>query len=256
MFELFVLFGVGALSSFVGGLMGLGGGFILIPLLTLQVQFGIKTAIFFSLINMFWMSLLKMFQHSEMIRVHRDLVRELGIFSISGAVVAAYVGSRTNDLLLNLLLAAILISIGFYFFKDRHNQYENDEKPLPKWWAKVGFSFSGVLGGLLGLGGGILNVPILHRVLRFNLADAAKVNFPFIFLTSAFALIVTFHQRREEIIQISPIAIIVLLLGTSMGSSMSGKVKISSKNLKSIFAALLILMGLLKIYKIYPLLIS
>jgi len=250
MIEWIAIFGAGALSSFVGSLLGLGGGFILVPILSLQLGFDMKTSIFLSLLNIFWLSIIKMFQFSDLIQSHRSLVRRLGIFSALGAGISAWIGSRASDESLNLIFGSILILVSIYFILDRRPHIQS---PIPEahplWFGRMMFLFSGGLGGLLGIGGGILNVPTLHRAFRFDMNLATKLNFPFLFISGGIALLVLFQERREEIIMISPIIILALLLGTSMGSMMSSKVKFSSQSLKVIFSSLLFVLGAIKIYK-------
>ena len=183
MIDALAIFGVGALSSFVGGLMGLGGGFLLVPLLTLQLGYDIKDAIVFSLVCLTWLGLIKMFEHRHLVQANRELVRSLSLMSILGAFLAGLLGSRVPSPQLNLIFGIVLIAVGLYFFKDRHWQAESPEgRPQATALTRGIFFLSGGMGGLLGLGGGIFNIPALHKLLRYPMTEATKLNFPFILI--------------------------------------------------------------------------
>jgi hypothetical protein len=249
MFFLISILGVGILSSFVGGLLGLGGGFLLVPLLTLQLGFDIKEAILMSLVALLWLGLVRTIQARHLVQEYRGLIRGLGGFTVIGSIISAHLGIRATSMALNILFGAILLCISVYFLWDR--DWEPKARPASNRGlviARFVFFGSGALGGLLGLGGGIFNIPVMHRFLHLPMTKATRLNFPFILISAASALAVFIVERRESVQELPLIPMIAMLVGTFIGATLSGRAKISSKNLKIIFALLLLLVGLIKLW--------
>ncbi len=247
--SLFIFFGFGALSSFVGAITGLGGGFILIPLLTIVGQLNIHDAIFFSLACILWLSVLRMHQNRELIRQNHSIIRQFAVFTLVGSALAAYVGARTPSDLLDKLFAILLLTMSAYFFWDHRNQRsEGESKLISPIWGKLILFCSGFLGGLLGIGGGVINGPTLHKVFRYPMTQATQLSFPFVFISAITALIVSINQRHEVFLNLSPLILLVLLMGTFAGSKLATKTKLSSSKVKVIFAALIGAIGLIKFF--------
>ncbi len=248
MFELIAFVGVGALASFLGGLVGLGGGFILVPLLTIQMQMDIKDAVIFSLICLTWAGLQQSFQNRHLIQNHAPLLRPLLILVAIGAAGAAVLGVKLSSDFLNNLLGVVLISLAIYMYADRH--WEAGPASGSHQPHKVSYLFflaSGSLGGLLGLGGGIFNVPVLHKMFRIPIYESTRLNFPLILISAVAALSVFYVERKEAFHALSPVHAFVLVIGTALGASMSKKIKIQGHKLKITFAVLTLAMGILKI---------
>lgn len=247
-FYLFLYFGFGALSSFIGAITGLGGGFILIPVLTMVAGLDIKDAIFLSLASILWLSILRVHQNRTVIRQYTPILRRYLWFVLAGSATAAYIGSHSSSELLNKIFVSVLICLSLYFFWDQKTDEEESSKPQPKpIWGELLLFLSGSLGGLLGIGGGIITVPTLHKIFRFPMFQAVKLSFPFAFVSTSTALLVYFSQRKEGILSISPFVLLVLLAGTYSGSQLASKVKISSSKIKLFFAIVIGLMGAIKL---------
>lgn len=241
------IFGIAFLASFVGGLLGLGGGFILVPLLTLTMNLDIKEAIILSLISLVWLGLFRTIQSRNLVHTHRDTIRPLAVMTFVGSFVATLIGARTPSYYLSLLFSVLLIGLSIFLFMNRKWEPTIDKRHSGMGVAKGIFFGSGMLGGLLGLGGGIFNVPALHRLLHYPMSEATKLNFPFILISGATAL-GTFYMTKRDLVQSLPLApVAALLVGTFLGGTMSGKAKISSHKLKSFFALILLAMGVLKL---------
>jgi len=248
-FLLIVFFGFGAMSSFAGSLTGLGGGFLLIPLLTLAAGIDIKDTIFFSLSCILWLSILRMHQNREAIRKHRTLVGRFVLFSLLGAGIAAFIGSQISSEILTKIFSCVMIILSLYLFWDHRNGADEDETPPPQrnLMAEGIFFCSGFLGGLLGIGGGIINVPVLHKLFKFPMSQATQLSFPFTFVASLTGLSVYLYERKEAVLNQSPLTLLALLMGTFAGSQLASKTKFSSGHLKLIFASLIGIIGIVEL---------
>lgn len=247
--SLFLFFGFGALSSFIGAITGLGGGFILIPLLTIIGQLDIKDAIFFSLACILWLSVLRMHHNRELIRQHQSVIRQFILFTLMGSALAAYLGARAPSELLSKIFSILLLTMSAYFFWDHRSQgSDSTAKPWSPIWGKLILFCSGSLGGLLGIGGGVINVPTLHKMFGYPMTQATQLSFPFVFVSAMTALIVYINQREEALLNLSPLILLVLLIGTFAGSKLATKTNLSTSRVKLIFAAMIGIIGLIKLF--------
>ena len=164
---LLVLIGAasGIFSGFLAGLLGIGGGVILVPLLYFSfrllfpsleesMKFAVATALATAVVASLVSSLIHKKGESILPAYLKFLIPTLLLGSISGAFLAA----RLPDELLRQLFGCLAIGIGIYFL-------------FPKLKLELGtkpnflLSFSGLIIGhlssLLGSGGGIFTLPIL-----------------------------------------------------------------------------------------------
>jgi len=249
-FGLMSFMGFGALSAYIGGLTGLGGGFLLIPLLTLVAGIDIKDAIFFSFCFMAFLSILRIVKNKELLKGKQNFVSQVAIFIMLGSGIAAWIGSKSSSFALNLIFSVLMIGASIYFLLDRHSDTKHKE-PIPHalFISKLLFLASGFMSGLLGIGGGVIYVPTLHKLQGYSMKAASQMSFPFVLVSSMTGLAVYFNQRREAIYNISPLLLFFLLLGTLLGSNLVSRTKLSTSGLKIFFAVMIGLMGFLKLAK-------
>lgn len=243
------LFLAGALSSLIGSLIGLGGGFILVPVLTMLMHFGMKDAVFFSLSAVFLLSVLQNILNKELIRAHRRMLWRLSLFAILGSVMASWIGARSDDQSLEIAFGLTLIFFGLLFVRSNGLPLEKIPKTMLEYTSMVLLFVAGIISGFFGIGGGIITVPVLHKVLRFDMNQSAKLSFFVQFFTTGSGLLVHYHSRREQISDEPISSLLILLIGSVIGFVLSRRIKVSNENLKRLFAIALIGIGVWRIYK-------
>jgi len=237
----------GWVSSLVGGIVGLGGGFILIPILTLLLGWDDKDAIFISITSIFVLALLKNHKNRALIKTHRQLLISLALFSILGSWLFTLVLNVTPSLYLARGFAILMISVGLFFLVDKNPEALVDAQKDPIWKMRFAIFFSGALSGLFGVGGGIINVPILHKIKRFDMKTAASLSFFFIFISSLSAIITQLQVRRAAIDQIPISHLVAIISGTLIGFWTNRFVPLGNHGIKRLFAILVIFVGLSKL---------
>jgi len=185
-FFLMTLIGLGV--GVFGTLVGAGGGFILIPVLVLMnpgADPDYLTTVSLSVV--FFNALSGTIAYARMRRIHY----RAGIFFAAAAIPGAILGALTVhfmprkifDIILGIFM--LVSSVYLFFSQDHERAAEKAGTPVQKseeeggrpsvppsfpFNAPVGIGLSvliGYISSLLGIGGGIIHVPVLARVLRF-----------------------------------------------------------------------------------------
>lgn len=174
----------GLLAGAFGALVGLGGGILLVPILTLVVGLPLPQAIPASLVGVVATAIGATAINLREGHAEWPLaLRVAGIAmvaAIAGAQISRYVASSMLYILFALLLLAVT---GRMMMETRVRE---PRKPRDsKWLAGVMFAGAGLTSGLLGVGGGILNVPAVHLALRRRMLTATATSSVIIAFTAA-----------------------------------------------------------------------
>jgi hypothetical protein len=227
--------------------VGLGGGFILIPILNLALGFPIKDAVFFSLCSVFFLSILQNLMNKDLIHDNRKLLIPLSLYAVVGSVVAAWIGARSSDAVLSISFGIFLVIAGMAFARSSDQLLARVPAHIRSRTSHGLMVFAGVTSGFFGIGGGIITVPVLHFLHLKNMQDSSKLSFFVQFFATGTGLLVYYHSRRDILYQLSPTILGFLLLGSLIGFILSRRVKLKDQKLKKIFAVLIVLVGLWKL---------
>lgn len=167
MLELF-LFSLllGAVAGILSGLFGLGGGVIIVPILSglfsthqFQSETVMIMAVATSLATIIPTSISSIISHHRLHNVLWEKVYRLAPSILVGAVLGAMVAHYIEGDLLRIIFIAYLLYVGFHMAIDSgSSSKKNNDTPLRDSIVGVGI---GGLSSLLGMGGGSLTVPYL-----------------------------------------------------------------------------------------------
>jgi hypothetical protein len=184
--EILYLFAMGALAGMFAGLLGIGGGIIIVPLLAVvfttqgvSVDVLMHVAIGTSLATIVVTSLSSIRSHHKHRAIEWPVVRVItvGVFvgGLLGSVIAKFIPGEALKTLFSIFM--FLIAAQMYF--------GNTAKPHRTLPGKPGLVFSGTLIGiiaaLMGVGGGSMSVPFLtwcNMNIRKAVATSAAIGFP------------------------------------------------------------------------------
>ena len=159
---------LGALAGLLGGLLGIGGGTIIVPMLVLILGLDQKKAQGTSLLCATLIALAGVIPYT----IHGNINYTNALFIIIGAIIGAIVGSgimkRTKNVILRNVFVFLLIYVGvnMIYTGINHRDLYISNMGLDNHLIFYGSLFfigmlSGILSGLLGIGGGLVMVPCM-----------------------------------------------------------------------------------------------
>jgi uncharacterized membrane protein YfcA len=146
---------IGFFAGFVGALLGLGGGVIIVPFLIILLGTDFQVAKIVSLFSMIPKCSLATYEHWKLGNIDFRMGITIGIMGVFGAVIGSGVSELVDTTVLIIFFAIFLFVSSIRFFL-KSNQ---DEKKVENKWAVPVLGLgAGFLAGLLGIGGGVLLV--------------------------------------------------------------------------------------------------
>lgn len=268
MSEIIILF-LGAISAgLLGSLTGLGGGVIIIPLLTLGFGVPMHYAIGASLISVIGTSSGAAVAFVKEGFTNMRIGMFLEIATTSGAIIGALVSGMLNPNTIGIIFASILLLTVILNLKGKPDHQEPvikgsledklklygtfpDKGVIKSYSAKNtvhGFMmmmFAGAMSGLLGIGSGALKVLAMDNMMRLPFKVSTTTS-NFMIGVTAVASSLIYFQRGE----IVPVIVAPVLIGVVVGSFIGSKTLMVSKTKKlKVFFAIVI--TILSIYMMY-----
>ncbi len=181
---------LGFAAGFLGSMIGLGGGIIVVPVLTF-LGFPPTAAASNSLFAALSNATASTISYSRQRRIDFSLGMKLGMLSIPGTVLGAVVSTDAAPDVFQMLFGFVLIASAAYIFLRK--KIETKEKTLSKQVAifTVGASFfAGIISSFFGIGGGIIFVPLMVVGMGMAMKKAAPTSQMVLFFASLSGVIV------------------------------------------------------------------
>ena len=176
---------VGLGAGTLGSMLGIGGGIIMVPALTL-LNVPPTQAASTSLIAVMSTSISSTIEYSRQKRINYGLGLEIAACAIPGGILGAVLSEYLAENTFKLYFGILLILTGLYILyrnsvlKDRHVKRRSLLLQVAVFAASFG---AGIISSLFGVGGGIIFVPATLLVLGLTMHRAAP--------TSQFTLMMT-----------------------------------------------------------------
>jgi len=259
-----MIFLIALLIGIVGAMLGIGGGVLIIPVLTLFLDVPIKTAIGASIVSVIATS------SAAVVYVRRGLVHmRLGMIleiattlgALTGGLTAVVVSPRLLEGLFGLVLLYMVYSMQRLPEEETANRptglldtsYQDPltgqrvsygVRRLP--YGMIASFLAGNISGLLGIGGGPVKVPIMSLVMGIPIKAAIATSSFMIGVTAATSAVV-YYQRGYVDPRIAVPTALGVLIGAQLGSRLGGKAR--SLTLKRLFQGLLVVLALQMLWK-------
>ena len=255
----FLIFVVSLAVGAMGSMLGIGGGVLLIPLLTGLFGVPIKTAIGASIISVIATSSAAGTVYVGRGLAHTRLSMVLEIATTMGALAGGITAVLISPRLLDFAFAALLVYVAFTLRRISIQEGANSPtglldtnytdpfsgqtitygvRNLPQ---GLGASFlAGNISGLLGIGCGIIKVPIMNLVMGVPLRAAIATSNFMIGVTAAASAGIYFIRGDVNPLIVAPVALGVLI-GAVLGASILPRTK--NPTIRKLFAIVLVLVS-------------
>jgi uncharacterized membrane protein YfcA len=255
-----LLIGGGVAAGLFGSLLGLGGGILIVPLLTLGFGLPLITAVGVSLVCVIVTSGAAAGVYLERRVANLRLGMTLELFTAIGALTGGLVAFLVPERFLALLFAGLLIYVAVTMARRRDPSPDVDDEHVnraestddgglaarlsgPGYRVRglrigvVGSLFAGVISALLGIGGGTVKVPVMHVAMGVPLRVATATSNLMIGITASASAIVYLLRGGIDPYVAAPTAIGVFL-GASLGSRTAHRIDV--RVLRGLFVAILL----------------
>lgn len=263
-------------------MLGVGGGFIIVPILSLALNLPIKVAIASSLVAIVANACTAagIYTKSGLTNIKLGLLLETA--TIPGAIIGGFVAAFIAPSILSAFVGLALIYAAYTMVTRQHfisadtqpddhlhlaepgkisdnlsgsltdSYYDQNLNKVVTYKVThiptgLGTSFfAGILSSLLGIGGGIVNVPVMHMVMGVPMKAAIATSIFMIALTAATGAFIYQYYGNLQPFIIAPLTI-GIVIGARIGVELTQKVK--GLVLRRIFGVLLFLVAILMFLK-------
>ncbi|HEU5258339.1 MAG TPA: sulfite exporter TauE/SafE family protein [Vicinamibacterales bacterium] len=260
-----IIFGAGAVAGALGVALGLGGGIFLVPFLTLVLGFPLKSAAAISLATVIATSSAVTAQRAgnQLINLRVGMVLEAAttMGSLLGGITAQLVAESVLRRLFGVVAIAVAVVVlgrvnkrnvildptvdpgrlgGRFYEEESHAIVSYRVKRLPL--ALFASFIAGNVSSLLGIGGGIIKVPVLNAWCGMPLRAAAATSALMIGVTATGGAII-YYGRGD----LQPLLAAPAVLGVQLGSWAGARLTYgaSVKWLKVLMATILVIVAVL-----------
>lgn len=187
---LVILILTGAFTGIVSGLLGVGGGFVMTPVQfwllqetglqpDLAIRIALGTSLFVILLNSITVTL--KYNQKKAVQWRQAAIMGLSgsIFSFGGAAVASQLSASTLSTIFGIVI--IIGALRTYMTPAVKEESEISSSTVPYILAGISIGF---FSGLLGIGGGVIAIPIMLIFLHFDMRRAVGTSAAVIIFTS------------------------------------------------------------------------
>jgi uncharacterized membrane protein YfcA len=268
-FEFSILVGVGSfVAGFLGALTGLGGGVVLVPLLTLFFHVDIRYAIGASLVSVIATSSGAAAAYVKEGFSNIRIGMFLEIATTLGALLGAYLALKVPTHAIAIVFGLVLLYSGYLSGRTQPPQpqhaqpdplatrlklngsYPSPDGPKPYFIRGVPAGFSimfgaGTLSGLLGIGSGAVKVLAMDQAMRIPFKVSTTTSNFMIGVTAAASAGVYLSRGY-----IDPGVAMPVMLGVLAGSLLGAQLllKIKTRSVRSIFTVVILLLAAEMLY--------
>lgn len=228
---------LGFAAGILGSMIGLGGGLVVVPVLTF---FGFPPALAASnsLFAAFSNAVASTISYAKQKRIEYSLGLKLGLLSVPGTILGALISDQITPSLFKILFGILLVASSAYIYSKRkiESKVYNTSKQLMVLAVAASF-FAGIISSLFGIGGGIVFVPLMVIAMGLSMRLAAPTSQLILLFASASGMIVHSILGHPDFYQALLLAV-GAFGGGLVGSRLS--VEVEEKKLKILVSAVMV----------------
>lgn len=260
--------GVGFAAGTLGSMLGIGGGILIVPFLSLALHLPMHVAISASLASVIANSCAASTSYVRARLTNIRLGMLLSSTMAAGALAGALIAVALRAQFLSGLFGAVLIyaayamnrgqtgqektetsadematsatSLAIYYY-DRSLQRVVYSRPTHIPLGLVASFFGGIIAGLLGIGGGIILVPLLNLLMQVPMKAAVATSSLCLGITAVGSCLVYYSQGYLHPLVVAPV-VVGIFLGSQLGTRLAQRVP--GLLLRHIFSVILLLVAI------------
>lgn len=230
----------GLLAGIMGGYLGVGGGIIIVPFLTLVMGLDIKAAVPVSAAAIVVNSLASSSEYLRKNMVDLELMVLLTIAMVLGTIIGSTLLTVLSATYIKFALAGVLLYTAVTFLRAKEPTGSTgtlDHRNRRLWLCGLLSFLGGILAGLVGIGGGVIAVPLMFLVLGVPLGLARGTSSFIVGFAGAASVSVYFINGLVDL-SVAPAVMLGTVLGGKLGGSLGALAK--PKVVRLLFFILLI----------------
>jgi len=271
---------LGLAAGMLGAMLGIGGGVFIVPFLSLLLHIPIQTAIGCSMVTIVAGSMTATTTYIRDNVTSIKLGMLLASASIPGAIWGAIIASRISSSILGILFGFMLIYSAYTMIKQQFEEKRRSAISSPpvdvaiqetssdRWkqcfyfdkaqktvicytFNRTGIAltistFSGILASLLGVGGGLINIPVMNIIMNVPMKAAIATSSFVIMMTASIGAFIFFLNGFVD-----PFIAVLLIIGAVAGARIGARImqKIRGTLLSTVFAGVMIIIAMLMFLK-------
>ena len=263
---------LGVFSGFLGGLLGVGGGIIVVPILILVFDLQARQAVGTSLVMIIFTALSSTFAYQRQKRLDWKVGIIGASVTVPGAALGAYATNFFSSQALTIIFGLFLFFIAAFMFR-RSNRTANQERKTRTqtssrtgqfvWQRKIidaygsefqydadmlsGLGllfFGGLASGFFGIGGGLIVVPILMSVVGLPMHLAVATSMLTMIFTSISG-VATHIWLGDVLFEYAAPLVVGIVIGAQLGARTAKRLR--STSLERVFALVVFVIGVVLI---------
>jgi uncharacterized protein len=264
------LIAAAAAASTLGSMLGLGGGVFLVPMFTLFFGIDAKVAVAASAICVVTNSVVGSSVHLRSGFTNIRLAMLLQVTTAIGAILGALVALEVGETLISVMLGIVLLYAAVSMLRQRRISPPPPAPDDPDPWnlrstyvdpatrkpvtyqpeqIVSGMAISGgagVLSGMLGIGGGVINVPVMNLMMKIPVKAAAGTGSFMVGMTAVATAAVFWSDN-----QINPNVVVPAMIGVFLGGQVGSKLtrRVHTDRLVLVFVIVIAYLGMSMLLK-------
>jgi len=241
-----LIFIISLIAAFIFSLGGVGAAIVLIPTLVslgIPVNIAKPVGLFYNTVSLSGASINNIKNKRLDFKVGIPIIISSFLFAIVGAYISKYIPNR----IILILFIGFLLFSGLMFLFHTKKEKEKYRKDIPITRLSIIGAFSGVLSGILGIGGGGIISPLM-LLSGFNPKKTAAIT-AFVVPFSSFSAFLTYWAMGNIDWKITLIASSGGIIGAVLGTIFMQK-RLNPQSVKKILAVILLILAVKLLFKI------
>jgi len=253
-----VTVGISLTAGIIGAIVGIGGGFLIVPMLIFIFGLSAQVSAGTSLIALAFTGLSGTVGYARQRRIDYKLGLSLSVASAPGAILGSIASTYLSSKIVTVLFGCFMILVSIYIAfgtpptslgagvaGSRRHLVDRDGREFQYTIRHLVFAYplvflAGVIAGFFGIGGGALQVPVMIMLLGVP-AEIATATSALMIVLSALTGAITHIQLGSVAYEFAPFIVISVIVGAQIGVQVQRLT--SALTLRRLFALSIIIIG-------------